>query len=140
MTDQDGYTPTTEEARAAFVAGAAYVRHEDEWGAIHDPWDTSEDMDEQSDRLAGEAFDRWLAAHDAEVRAADREALADEIDDRLVAERAWDEGRDAIIRYSMKHVENEPEEIAGYIDQHIVGFGGSKLVNPYRKEQEAADV
>lgn len=56
--------------------------------------------------------------------------------DRQVAERAWDEGRDAVIRYSLKHVANEPEEIAGYIDQHIVGIGGSKLDNPYRKEQE----
>lgn len=74
----------------------------------------------QSER--GEIFDRWLAEHD-----------------RLVAERAWEEGRDAIIRYSLKHVENEPEEIAGYIDQHIVGIGGSKLDNPYRKEQENND-
>lgn len=69
-----------------------------------------------------EEFTRWMAEHD-----------------RLVAERAWDEGRDAVIRYSLKHVENEPEELAGYIDHHIVGIGGSKLDNPYRKEQEAND-
>lgn len=68
---------------------------------------------------ASDVFDAWIAEHD-----------------RLVAERAWEEGRDAVIRYSLKHVENEPEEIAGYIDQHIVGIGGSKLDNPYRKEQE----
>ena len=55
--------------------------------------------------------------------------------DRQVAERAWDEGREAVIRYSLKHVKNEPEEIAGYIDQHVVGIGGSKLDNPYRKER-----
>lgn len=52
--------------------------------------------------------------------------------DRQVAERAWDEGRSAVIAYAVQHVENEPEHLEGYIDQHIVGIGGSKLGNPYR--------
>ena len=51
------YTPTTEEVRRYYIA----------WGAESGP-----------DDAAGE-FDRWLAVHDAEVRADEREKAAERI-------------------------------------------------------------
>ena len=53
--DRDDWTPSTEQVRAHYVFNQS------------DQWDPER----------GEAFDRWLAAHDREVRASDREALAD---------------------------------------------------------------
>ena len=53
--DRDDWTPSTEQVRAHYVFNQS------------DQWDPE----------CGEAFDRWLAAHDREVRASDREALAD---------------------------------------------------------------
>ena len=49
----DDYTPTTEQVRENFI-----------WGAV--------DRGYTDDGIEGPAFDRWLAAHDAEVRAEQR--------------------------------------------------------------------
>jgi len=54
MTEQ--YTPTTEEMRGSWVEAMAEVGRDDH-GL---PW-------EQGKAKALEAFDRWLAAHDAQV-------------------------------------------------------------------------
>lgn len=51
------YTPTTEEIRE-------YV----ETGGEPRPWVILDEAEEAQERARGEAFDRWLATHDAEVR------------------------------------------------------------------------
>ena len=59
----DEYTPSTEDVRIAYICGGSY-RHPGR----------------------GEYFDRWLAAHDAEIReqiARDIEAKADDPDPTL---------------------------------------------------------
>lgn len=58
-TNQQGYTPTTEEVRNGYAEVEKPV-----YGLVNDP-----------ERTAG--FDRWLADHDAEVR----EGVAREIED-----------------------------------------------------------
>ena len=52
------YTPTTEEIRE-------YI----ETGGEPRPWVELDEAEEAREKARGEAFDRWLAAHDAEVRA-----------------------------------------------------------------------
>ena len=52
------YTPTTEEIRE-------YV----ETGGEPRPWVELDEAEEAREKARGEAFDRWLAVHDAEVRA-----------------------------------------------------------------------
>lgn len=52
------YTPTTEEIRE-------YV----ETGGEPRPWVELDDTEKALEKARSEAFDRWLAAHDAEVRA-----------------------------------------------------------------------
>jgi hypothetical protein len=47
-----------------------------------------------------------------------------------LAKTAWDEGRTAVIKHGSKHVQND-EPLEGFIDQHAIAVGGSKLVNPY---------
>lgn len=51
------YTPTTEEIRE-------YV----ETGGEPRPWVELDDAEKAREKARGEAFDRWLAAHEAEVR------------------------------------------------------------------------
>jgi hypothetical protein len=94
--EQDEFTPVTEEVRQAFILGS------DEDGASID-------------------FDRWLAAHDADVLAAvrrvtpDREtewrkAIADQV--RLNCTppgEAYDKGGDALIYAVADWIENPPE-------------------------------
>lgn len=64
--EKDGYTPTTEQVENAYACGP---EHEDY--CLND----AEDHDENRRR-----FRRWLAKHDSETRAADREALANELE------------------------------------------------------------
>ncbi len=56
------YTPTTEEVRAEFVTNKA-LRMPTTW-------------------RGADEFDRWLAAHDAEVRAAERERIIQDMQKR----------------------------------------------------------
>lgn len=58
MTVADDYTPTTAEIRE-------YV----ETGGEPRPWVELDEAEEALERARGEAFDRWLATHDAEVQA-----------------------------------------------------------------------
>lgn len=61
MSDTE-YTPTTEQVRDHFA-----------WGLMDDPFLTRH-------HKAAEAFDRWLAAHEAQVRAEERERIAQAIE------------------------------------------------------------
>lgn len=65
MTD---YTPTTDEVRKAYVHANADTELQ------IDKWET--------------VFDRWLAAHDAEVRADEREQAAKRVHHRMEAMQA----------------------------------------------------
>lgn len=67
MTDRE-YTPTTEEIRE-------YV----ETGGEPRPWVELDEAEEAREKARGEAFDRWLAAHDAEVLRAAAAELEDSI-------------------------------------------------------------
>lgn len=70
------YTPTTEEIRE-------YV---EEGGEVR-PWIAPDDEAEgRLAKLRGEAFDRWLAAHDAAVA---RESAASAWDEAVAAIFAW---------------------------------------------------
>ena len=62
------WTPTTEQVRDGYRYDAEYE--------YHNPLST------EHVRL-GRAFDRWLAAHDAQVRAEERERIAQAIVDEL---------------------------------------------------------
>jgi len=92
------YTPTTEEIRD-------YVGE----GGEPRPWIApDEDAERETARLA--AFDRWLAAHDREVRA-----------------KAWTEG----LHKAYNHVDRlEQADAAGQ------GVMVPDPVNPYREEAE----
>lgn len=92
MTDE--YTPTTEEVRSSFASNQFVQRGEFEFELL------AEDE-------AGAEFDRWLAAHDAEVAA-----------------KAWDEGHDA--GWNSRH----DDAIRGWMSS---GVHESDAENPYRK-------
>lgn len=47
------------------------------------------------------------------------------------ARDVWDEAISAAMAHLRMGVENEPEEITGYIDQHWALIGLAKMENPY---------
>lgn len=51
------------------------------------------------------------------------------------AERAWDDGRMAVIKLASEHSAHD-HPFDGYIDQHVIAIGGSKLRNPYTATAE----
>ncbi len=61
-----GHTPTTEEIRGYITAADRVTAH----------------MFSDASPDAVEAFDRWLAAHDAEVLTAERERIIQDMQDR----------------------------------------------------------
>ena len=90
---------TDDEVREAFQQGA---------GILPPFYDKGYEYELQK---RGDAFDRWLVEHD-----------------RLVAERAWDEGaRWAAVEFGRD----------AFVDESRVGLVPSD--NPYRKEQENGD-
>lgn len=58
------YTPTTEDIRNAYMSG---------------DWNDNPTDDDAMKRHFAAKFDRWLTAHDAEVRADEREKVAQRI-------------------------------------------------------------
>lgn len=70
MSDREEYTPTTEDVRNDYAQLNASVR-------------------EEATVPVGEEFDRWLAAHDREVREATKAGIA-EMFDALHESDEWD--------------------------------------------------
>lgn len=103
MTDQP-YTPTTEEIRD-------YV----EMGGEPRPWEPPTPEGEALEIKRREAFDRWLAAHDAAIEAAAEQRGAEEGWD-LAIDYAWDDS--SIYEADAKR---------------------AKAANPYRADQEGDD-
>lgn len=56
---------------------------------------------------------------------------------RHIRREAFNEGRTAVISYAAKHVQDD-EPFEGFIDQHIVVIGGSKIRNPHETDEERA--
>lgn len=80
----------------------------------YDPEYRNPEYQAQWERVNREEFETWLEGIRAE---------------------AWDAAIGAAIDHDRLGVIDEPEEIAGYIDQHWALIGKAKMVNPYRKEQ-----
>ena len=85
------------------------------------------DQTDQWDRARGEAFDRWLAAHDAEIREAGRLAALEE------AEKA----KAAIERIYAMALEDDAaawDAHQGLI--HRIAFAALRSSSPYRADQD----